>query len=80
MMWQDRSQITSSPGRVWTRSAISLHMVPEGRNTAASLPSSAATRSHSASVVGSSSFCSSPTTARRTDSRMANVGLVFVSE
>jgi len=33
----------SSPGRQCTRSAISLHMVPDGRKTAASLPSSSAT-------------------------------------
>ena len=78
-MWAVRSQITSSPGRQWTSSAISLHMVPEGRKTAASLPSSAATRAWSALVDGSSPRCSSPTSAPAMASRMAAVGRVTVS-
>ena len=40
----------SPPGRMCRRMAISLHIVPLGRKTAASWPSSAATRSSSASV------------------------------
>ena len=71
--------ITSSPGRQCTRSAIWLHMVPEGRNTAASLPSSAATRSCNALVVGSSAFCSSPTSASAMALRIAGEGRVAVS-
>ena len=66
--------ITSSPGRQCTSSAIWLHMVPEGRNTAASLPRSAATRSCRALVVGSSAFCSSPTSASAMALRMAGRG------
>ena len=80
MTWLRRSQTTSSPGRQCTAMAISLHMVPEGRNSAASMPSSSATRSHSASVVGHSSWRSSPTSASSIDSRIARVGRVCVSE
>ena len=54
-------------------------MVPEGRKTAASLPSSAATRDWSALTVGSSPRCSSPTSAAAMASRMAALGLVTVS-
>ena len=71
--------ITSSPGRQCTSSAIWLHMVPEGRNTAASLPRSAATRSCRALVVGSSPFCSSPTSASAMALRMPGEGRVAVS-
>jgi hypothetical protein len=69
----------SSPGRQCTRSAISLHIVPEGRNTAASLPSSSATISCSRLTVGSSCFCSSPTSASNMKRRISAVGLVTVS-
>ncbi len=71
--------MTSSPGRACTRSAISLHMVPDGRNTAASLPSSSATISQSRLTVGSSIFCSSPTSASLMKRRMSAVGRVTVS-
>src|SRR5579875_1594483 len=57
-----------------------LHMVPEGRNTAASLPISAAMRSHSALMVGSSPCCSSPTSASIIAAFMAGLGRVWVSE
>jgi len=60
--------------------AMTLHMVPEGRNIAASLPSSAAMRSFSACTVGSSPCCSSPSSARIMASFMAGVGRVWVSE
>ena len=60
--------------------AISLHIVPEGRKTAASWPSSAATRSSSATVVGSLRRCSSPTSARAIASRIFGVGRVWVAE
>ena len=65
---------------MWTRIAISLHIVPEGRNTAASWPRSAATRSSSSVVVGSSRFCSSPTSAAAIAARIPLLGRVWVSE
>src|SRR3954447_20279447 len=74
------SRISSPPGRMCRRIAISLHIVPEGRKTAASWPSSAATRSSSAMTVGSSRRCSSPTSARAIASRISGVGRVWVSE
>ena len=55
-------------------------MVPEGRNIAASLPSSAALRSHSAQTLGSEPDCSSPTSASSIACFIARVGLVWVSE
>ena len=55
-------------------------MVPDGRNIAASLPSSAATRSHSAQTVGSEPACSSPTSAAAIAARIPGVGRVWVSE
>ena len=79
-MWLVSCAITSSPARQWVRMATTLHMVPEGRNIAASLPSRAATRSQSACTVGSLPCCSSPTSARSIASRMAGVGRVCVSE
>src|SRR5258705_1841205 len=54
-------------------------MVPEGRNTAVSLPSSSATRSCSAFVLGSAPICSSPTSASDMALRMPAEGLVAVS-
>jgi len=74
-----RSQITSSPGRHSVASATWLHCVPLAMNTAASLPSSAATRSHSALTVGSSKAASSPTSACAIARRIAAVGRVLVS-
>ena len=71
--------MTSSPGRQWTRIAISLHIVPDGRKTAASLPSNAATRSQSAFTLGSSNVCSSPTGAAAIAWRISGVGSVWVS-
>jgi hypothetical protein len=76
-----RFRITSSPpGPMWSRKAIALHIVPLGRNTAASWPSRSATRSHSALTVGSANDCSSPTSASAIARRMAAVGRVWVSE
>ena len=70
-----RSRITSSPpGRTCSRNAIALHIVPEGRKSAASLPSSSATRSCSAFTVGSSKRCSSPTSASAIACRIAARG------
>ncbi len=57
-----------------------LHIVPVGRNIAASLPSIAAMRSHSALTVGSSPCCSSPTSASIIAAFMAAPGRVCVSE
>ena len=62
------------------RSAIWFAIVAVGTNTASSCPSSAAPRSSSAMTVGSSRFCSSPTTASAIAARMAAVGWVTVSE
>lgn len=64
----------------WVSSAATLHMVPEGRNTAASLPSSMAVRAQSSLTIGSSPSCSSPTSAQAMASRIAGDGLVWVSE
>jgi hypothetical protein len=72
--------ICSPPGRMCRRIAISLHIVPLGRKTAASWPSNAATRSSSARVVGSAPRCSSPTSAAAMAARIAAVGRVWVSE
>jgi hypothetical protein len=55
-------------------------MVPDGMNTAASLPSRLATRSHSAVTVGSSPICSSPHSAYAICARIAGVGRVWVSD
>ncbi len=79
MMWAVRSAITSSPSRQWTRMAIWLAMVPLGRKTASSLPRSSQTRSRSRLTVGSSIFCSSPTSASAMAFRMPGEGLVLVS-
>src|ERR1700733_891555 len=80
MMCEDSCARISSPGRQCVAIATWLHIVPDGRNTAASLPSSAALRSHSAHTVGSEPNCSSPTSASIIASFMARVGLVCVSE
>ena len=47
-MWQPASQMNSSPGWQWTRTPIWFDIVPEGTNSAASLPSISASRSCSA--------------------------------
>src|SRR3954454_20129669 len=65
---------------MWIREPIALHIVPEGRKTAASKPSSSATRSHSALTVGSPKCCSSPTSASAIALRISGVGRVWVSE
>ena len=65
---------------MWSRKPIALHIVPEGRKTAASKPSSSATRSHSALTVGSPKCCSSPTSASAIALRISGVGRVWVSE
>src|SRR3954471_14257567 len=78
-MWQLRSQSSSSPGWVWTLTAIWFDIVPDGTNRAASLPSRAATVSSSLLTVGSSPKTSSPTGASLMAARMAGVGRVTVS-
>jgi hypothetical protein len=55
-------------------------MVPDGRNIAASLPSSAATRSHNAQTVGSDPACSSPSGACAIASFIPGEGSVCVSD
>jgi hypothetical protein len=77
---EKRSTIISSPGRVCSRIAIWLHIVPVGRKSAASCPSSSATRSWSALTVGSRPSCSSPTSADAIARRMPSLGRVWVSE
>src|SRR5262245_37037449 len=78
-MWQVASQISSSPGCVCPLTQIWFDIVPEGTNSAASLPSVAATRSSSRLTVGSSLKTSSPTSAAFIAARMPGVGLVTVS-
>src|SRR6516165_582789 len=78
-MWQFRSHSISSPGRVWTLTAIWFDIVPDGTNTAASLPSRSATTSSSRLTVGSSPKTSSPTSAAFMAARMPAVGRVTVS-
>ena len=78
-MWQPASQMNSSPGSQCTRTPIWLDIVPEGTNSAASLPSSSAIRSCRACTEGSSSNTSSPTSAAAIAARMPGVGLVTVS-
>jgi len=55
-------------------------MVPLGNQSAACLPSSAATRSCSAFTVGSSPYWSSPTGAAAIAARISADGRVTVSE
>jgi hypothetical protein len=69
----------SSPRWQWLISAARLLCVPVGMNSAASLPSSAATRSCSALTLGSSPNTSSPSGAANIASRIAAVGRVTVS-
>jgi len=80
MIWAEACARISSPGRQWTSVAATLHMVPDGMYTAASLPSKSATRSHSIFTEGSSPTCSSPTSARAIASRIPCVGRVWVSD
>ncbi len=56
-----------------------MHLVPEGRNIALSLPKSSATIAQRRRTVGSSSFCSSPTSAAIMNRRISAVGFVLVS-
>src|SRR5580698_8971996 len=55
-------------------------MVPLGKNTAASLPSSAETRSHNCQTLGSEPPCSSPTSASSMACFIPGVGFDCVSE
>jgi len=54
--WHSRLTIASSPGRVRTRNATWLAIVPEGSQRAASLPSISAMRACSRLQVGSSPY------------------------
>ena len=74
------SATTSSPGSERPRRAIWFAIVAVGRKMAASWPRSSAARSSSAITVGSSRFCSSPTSASAMARRMPGVGCVAVSE
>src|SRR5262245_30950148 len=61
-------------------SASWLPIVPDGTNSARSLPSRSATRVSSALTVGSSPYTSSPTSALAIASRMPRDGRVTVSD
>ncbi len=74
-----RSRRMRSPGRQWAAKEIWLHIVPEGRKTAASLPSSSQVIRWSSVVVGSSPFCSSPTSAAHMNWRISREGRLAVS-
>ena len=65
---------------MFTPTAIWLAIVPEGTNSAASLPSSSAVRASRAFTVGSSPKTSSPTSASAIARRIAGVGFVTVSD
>src|SRR5579884_4041876 len=78
-MWFSRSRITSSPGFVCAHTATRLPIVPLGTNSAACLPSSAATCASSALTVGSSPQTSSPTSASAIALRIPASGTVKVS-
>ena len=73
------SATSASPGRVCVLTATRLHIVPVGSQSAASFPSRSATRSCRRMMVGSSPFCSSPTSAAAIAARMPGVGRVSVS-
>src|SRR5438132_815573 len=70
----------SSPMPASEPRAIWFAIVPVGTHTAASLPSSAATRSCSVLTVGSSPYTSSPTSAAAIAARIPAVGRVTVSD
>src|SRR5687768_1952224 len=78
-MWPRSSMTTSSPGRVWSLTAIWLPIEPVGTKSAASFSKSSAARSCRRLTVGSSPYTSSPTSASAIARRMAGVGLVTVS-
>ncbi len=77
--WASRCRIISSPIRVWTLIAIALHIVPDGRKSASSLPNRSATISCNRLTVGSSRRCSSPTSASAMKARISRDGFVAVS-
>ncbi len=70
---------TSSPRPVSARTAAWLHMVPDGKYSAASLPRSSAACSCRARTVGSSPSTSSPTSASSIAARISGEGRVTVS-
>jgi hypothetical protein len=70
----------ASPGCIHTLTAISFAIVPDGVNSAASCPSSSATRSCRRFTVGSSPYTSSPSSAFAIARRISGVGRVTVSE
>src|SRR5690606_25866566 len=77
--WEAPSASRTSPGSVFSLVATRLHIVPLGRNSAASLPSRAAQRSSRRLTVGSLPRRSSPTSAAAIAARMAALGRVSVS-
>ena len=71
---------STEPGFVCARSADWFAIVAVGKKSAASCPSSSAIRRCSSFVVGSSRYCSSPTSAAAIAARIPAVGFVSVSE
>src|SRR4051812_8418204 len=71
---------TSVPCGAWSPSASWLAIVPDGTNSAASIPKSAAASDCSRLTVGSSPYASSPTSASAIARRISGVGVVTVSD
>src|SRR3954452_6896996 len=78
-MWQNSSQISSSPGWVCALTATLFDIDPDATYRPHSLPSSSATRPSSRLIVGSSLYTSSPTSAAAIAALMPGVGFVTVS-
>src|ERR1035437_11187556 len=74
------SKTASVPGEWCPAIPVMFAIEPDGKNSAASLPSILATRSSRRRTVGSPSSTSSPTSALAIAWRIAAVGLVTVSE
>src|SRR5665647_2613749 len=74
------SKTASVPGEACTAIPVMFAIEPDGKNSAASLPSILATRSSRRRTVGSPSSTSSPTSALAIAWRIAALGLVTVSE
>src|SRR5262249_20848847 len=80
MMCAVSSTLSSVPRPRRIASAIWFAIVAVGRKTASAWPRKRAARSSSASTVGSSRRCSSPTSAAAIAARISADGFVWVSE
>ena len=78
-MWAVCSTITSPPRQSWAISAARLAMVPDGTNSASSLPVITQARRSSSATVGSSPRAASPSRAAAIAAIIAGVGRVTVS-